>query len=114
MDPEKQGTGATPADDLNTRIENAFDEAILNRKLMLEAQWEVQLKETNAKVEHPDEWAAAKNGEVRSMLLADWLRDDAEYWSRREDHNTARNLYRIGLLEVERLKLLVEARKAAA
>lgn len=46
---------------LSERIETAFDEAITHRRAMLEARHEVSNKEANAKLEHSDEWAGAKN-----------------------------------------------------
>lgn len=92
---------------LNERIETAFDEAIRHRRAMLEARYEVSNKEANAKLEYRDDWAGAKNNDVRRVLLEEWLAGDDVYWQARLAYDKARDEYRVALLEIERLKLLV-------
>lgn len=92
---------------LSERIEAAYDEAISQRERMLEAQGEIRRAEENVKVEHSEEWAGAKNGDVRKVLLAEWLAHDDPYVQARIYYDRARDSYRLYLLEIERLKLLV-------
>lgn len=99
-----------PAEDLEVRIESTFDELVMERRLMLEAEREISLKETNAKVENMEQWIAAKNGEVRSSLLAKWLEGDDEYWTYRKTYDDSRKNFRVGLLEAKRFELLIGAR----
>lgn len=99
---------------LNERIETAFDEAIEHRWLMLEARHQISNKEANAKVEHRDDWAGAKNNDVRKVLLEEWLANDDVYWQARLAYDKARDEFRVALLEIERLKLLVALNKDAA
>ena len=98
------------AEDLEVRIESAFDELAMHRRLMLEAQREIQLKETHAKVENIEKWVAARNGEVRSAMLAEWLQEDEEYWRQRKAYDESRKDFRVGLLEAKRFELLIAAR----
>lgn len=103
-----------PAEDLETRIESVFDEAAATRRMMIEHQREVLRLEADAKLEHRDEWAGAKNNDVRAVLLAEWLAENEEYRENRGNYDTAREEFRISMLEVERLRLLVAARGVGA
>ena len=97
---------------LAERIEAAYNEVIEQRGRMLEAQGEIRRAEENAKVEHSDEWASAKNNDVRKVLLAEWLQNDDPYIQARIAYDDARDSFRLEMLEIERLKLLVELAKA--
>lgn len=98
--------------DLSERIEAAYSEVIEQRKTMLDALGEIRRAEENAKVEHSEEWASAKNNDVRKVLLAEWLSHDDPYIQARIAYEGARDSFRLELLEVERLRLLVELAKA--
>lgn len=98
---------------LYERIEEAYDRAIRERGSMLADLGTMRRIEERVKVEHKDEWAGAKNNDVRATLLAGWLADeDYDYAAYRDCYEKARDEYRLALLEIERLRLLVEAAKA--
>lgn len=97
---------------LSERIEAAYDEVIQQRQQMLHALGEIRRAEESAKVDHSDEWAAAKNSDVRKVLLAEWLAGDEPYQDARVAYEQARDSFRLEMLEIERLKLLVELAKA--
>lgn len=99
---------------LAERIEATYEAAIRSREAMFNHRAVVQGREAAAKLEHADEWASAKNNDVRAVLLAAWLADDLVYQQRRGDYEDARDTYRLTLLEIDRLKLLVELEKADA
>lgn len=97
---------------LSERIEKAYDRAIEQRGIMLEARDAMTSLEAGAKQDHADEWAAAKNNEVRAVLLYGWMAGENDYLEAFDDYEGARKEYRLALLEIERLRLLVEAAKA--
>lgn len=98
---------------LADRIEAAFDRAIKSKSLMQYSQLTMRLISDDAKLEHRDEYAGAKNNDVRAVLLHDWLQDELEYWAARKNYDEARDDYRLALLEIERLKLLVALERGA-
>lgn len=93
------------------RIEAAFDRAIEARSKMDAALYLTRNLEAAAKADHADEWASAKNNDVRAVLLAGWLSGNEQYSLQREAYLGFQRTYRLALLEIERLKLLVEASK---
>jgi hypothetical protein len=97
---------------LSERIEAAYDETIKLRDDMALDKAVLRAKEEAAKLDHADEWEKAKNSEVRSVLLAGWLADDSTYAQAYGRYMSNREDYRLALLEIERLKLLVELAKA--
>jgi hypothetical protein len=97
---------------LSERIEAAYDEAKAYRGRMFLERGEIEEREENAKIKHSQEWASAKNNDVRRVLLQEWLDGDAEYLHASQQYHIARNAYRLALLEIDRLKLLVELAKA--
>ena len=97
---------------LSERIEAAYDRAMELRKAMMQDLLMVRVKEQQAKLEHADEWASAKNSEVRGVLLAGWLASDEHYEAYKDNYEGHRDRYRLAHLEIERLRLLVEAAKA--
>lgn len=92
---------------LAERIEAAFDEAIEARSVMLYASRNLEDLRAQAKLEHADEWASAKNNDVRAVLLAGWLEEDDAYGKAVLEYQEGRIGFRLALLEIERLKLLV-------
>ena len=97
---------------LSERIEAAYDRAIEARRAMLAARDAMAVLEAQAKQDHADEWAGAKNNDVRAVLLHGWLSGEDAYLEASDDYEGSRAAYRLALLEIERLRLLVEARKA--
>lgn len=97
---------------LTERIEAAYDEAIRLRREIDEARKILGDLETVEKIKHADEWTSAKNNDVRALLLASWLADHDAYHQGQMHYSGVRSAYRLALLEIERLKLLVEATKA--
>jgi len=94
---------------LAERIEQAFDNAIEQRRLMEYAEWTIKTKEEQAKLEHADAWAQSKNSDTRAVLVAGWLEDVEEYQDAREDYGRASLEFQIAKLEIDRLRLLVQA-----
>lgn len=109
--------GMTP---LVERIEAAYDRAIQARRDMIVARNVLANIEANAKQEHEEEWASAKNNDVRAVLLAGWIAESPtgdtgdDYFETRAERQEAELAFKLALLEIERLKLLVEAAKAGA
>lgn len=97
---------------LSERIEAAYDRAIEQRAIMLEARDAMAALEAGAKQDHAEEWATAKNNDVRAVLLHGWMADEDNYLEAFDDYEGGRKEYRLALLEIERLRLLVEAAKA--
>lgn len=97
---------------LSERIEAAYDQAVRHRERMLDRREMLAERESEVKQENIDEWISAKTGEVRAALLASWLRDEPAYQNASRDYEEARTTYRLQLLEIERLKLLVELAKS--
>lgn len=104
-----QITGDRKGLPLITRIEETFDALIVSRQAMDEYGREMRDQETDAKLSHEDEYVGAKNGEVRSVLMARWLSEDGEYQEARHKYLDARRDMRLATINVERLKLLVAA-----
>lgn len=98
---------------LAERIEKAFHEAIVTRRHMELARWQIQDTESKAKAEHADEWSGAKNNDVRAVLLAGWLSGDEDYTEARQIYRESKLEHRLALLEIERLKLLVALERGA-
>lgn len=96
---------------LSERIEAAYDRAIEQRRIMFGARDAMTGMEAGAKQQHADEWAAAKNNDVRAVLLYGWMGEEDDYLEAFDDYEGARMAYRLALLEIERLRLLVEAAK---
>ena len=94
---------------LTERIEAAYDEAKGWREQMLYAQRNLDEMRAEAKSNHADEWAGAKNNDVRAVMLAGWLYGDSHYDKNVLEYQEGRIGFRLALLEIERLKLLVEA-----
>lgn len=92
---------------LTERIEAAWDEAIETRSVMLYASRNLEDLRAQAKLDHADEWAAAKNNDVRAVMLAGWLEEDDYYGRSVLEYQEGRMGFRLALLEIERLKLLV-------
>ncbi len=92
---------------LAERIEAAFDDAVRAREAMFNARATTEAREANAKLDHADDWASAKNNDVRAVMLASWLHDDDVYQRVRAEYEEVRDTYRLSLLEIERLRLLV-------
>lgn len=97
---------------LAERIERAYNEVCEQKRIMQKTLREFRGWEAATKLEHGEEWAAAKNDNVRKVLLDGWLEEDLDYQKARDSYESHRDRYRLALLEIERLKLLVEARKA--
>jgi hypothetical protein len=100
--------------DLPARIERAYDDVKDQRLAMHRALDIIREIEAEAKAEHSDEWASAKNSEVRAVLLDEWCGDDGDYDQARADYDEAKIQFRLATLEIERVRLLVEAAKAEA
>lgn len=98
---------------LAERIEAAYDEAKQYRETMLYARRNLDEMQVSAKLDHAEEWAAAKNADVRAVLLVTWLEEDEQYGKNIVELQEARIGLRLALLEIERLKLLVELAKAS-
>lgn len=99
---------------IHERIEAAFDTAINNRTKMMDAQASMQRAEETAKMENLEEWTQAKNNDVRKAIILRELADDESYHEERANYERRRGLYRLDLLEIERLKLLVEYTRAGS
>lgn len=97
---------------LTERIEQAFDNAIKYRRLMQYNEWAIQSFEEAVKLEHADEWAGAKNNDVRALLVSQKLEDNEEYEQAREDFERASLEFQVAKLEIDRLRLLVQERAA--
>lgn len=102
---------------LSERIEAAYDRATEARRAMTVARNVMADIEANAKQEHPEEWASAKNNDVRAVLLARWVAENPtgdtsdDYFETRAERQDAELTFKLALLEIERLRLLVEAAK---
>ncbi len=94
--------------EIATEIEQSYGRAIKARAAMFEMQRAIRHAEATAKVDHLDEWASAKNNDVRFVLLATWLQDNEEYWKQRRAYDSASEDYRMAHLEIARLKLLIQ------
>lgn len=94
------------------RIEDAYDAALGFKAAIDHAREVVAKKQEAAKLANADEYQAAKNGEIRAMLLCRWLDGDDEYAEAEEDYRYNRDQYRKCMLHIERFKLLVELAKA--
>lgn len=97
--------------DLPGRIERAYDDAVGERLAMHRALETIREVEAQAKADHADEWAGAKNNDVRAVMLADWCKNNADYLQARADYDEAKIQLRLATLNIERLRLLVEAAK---
>lgn len=106
------------ATSLEHRIEAIYEAAIGFRAQMDMARSTMHELEMAAKLDHgeerKEEYVKAKNGEIREMMLAEWLALDGEYQEAAQDYRTAKIQYRQCLLNIERLKVLVAARAGAA
>ena len=94
---------------LAERIEAAFDEAKACRETMLDAGRNLEEMRAGAKLDHAEEWAGAKNNDVRAVMLAGWLEEESGYGKNVVEYQEGRDGYKLALLEIERLKLLVAA-----
>lgn len=97
---------------LPERIEVEFNQVVDAKAQMQFRAGQIHLAEETAKTDNLEEWTAAKNNEVRRAIVLSVLADDEAYHEARSVYQEARDRYRLALLEIERLKLLVEARKA--
>lgn len=104
---------------LSERIENAYDVAVEAKRTMQVEQSIMADEEQSAKMDNLDEWTAAKNNDVRRSIIERELGEPGGvdgapslYWTARRAYIGARDRYRLALLEIERLRLLVEAAKA--
>lgn len=97
--------------DLPGRIERAYDDAKNERLAMHRALETIRAVEAGAKAAHSEEWASAKNNDVRAVMLAEWCCEDSDYDQARADYDEAKIGFRLATLEIERLRLLVEAAK---
>lgn len=94
---------------LTERIEAAFDAVIASKAQMHEALYFMDLAEESARMDNIEEWASAKNNDVRRAIVLRELADNEDYHAARTRHRDNRDGFRLGMLEVERLKLLVAA-----
>lgn len=101
-DPIRRGT-------LSERIEAAYDRAQEHRAGMQLALWNMEGREQDAIERLGDEWINARNNDVRRALVGRALREDAAYQEARQSYRSNRDSYKLVLLDIERLKLLVEA-----
>lgn len=97
---------------LAERIEASFDFARTARSDLEHWRQVKEAIEERVKLENTEAYMNAKNGEIRQLLLLSWLHNDEDWQMAREEYRKARHAYRQELLHIERLKLLVEERKA--
>lgn len=97
---------------LAERIETAFDKARQSKAVMQQSYREIEAAEETAKMDNLDEWTGAKNNDVRRAIILRELAQDDDYHNARKAYQGARDTYRLDLLEIKRLELLVEDRKA--
>ena len=104
---------------LSERIEAAYDRAVGARRTMQIEQTVMADEEQSAKMDNLEEWTAAKNNDIRRAIVERALGEPngvegapSLYWNARRAYTDARNEYRLAHLEIERLRLLVEAVKA--
>lgn len=97
---------------MEQRIEAAWDEAISQRSAMMAAETVMQNSEETAISDLGEEWANAKNNDIRKALVRDALAGDEGYQEARVGYRAARNVYRLKMMEVSKLRDLV-AEKAA-
>lgn len=66
--------------------------------------------EEEVKLDHFDEWASAKNNDVRYIMVLRWINEDlatAEaYHIARKAYREARNAYRLAVIDARKLELL--------
>jgi hypothetical protein len=92
------------------RIEDAYDAAAEHRANMHDAHGAmISQEEFVLKGERLAEFRSAKSNEVRKALLKDWLSDDEDYLLQKERYEENRFAFRLAMLEIDRLRLLVQA-----
>ena len=96
---------------LSERIEAAYDRAVEVEDHMQTLARQIELQEETAKMDNLEECTAAKNNDIRRAIILRALSEDEGYHVARSTYAVARNRYRLAHLEIERLRLLVEAAK---
>lgn len=94
---------------MKDRIERAWNEVIKHRAAMMTAAAVIEQAEENAKMENREEWANAKNNDVRKTIVLRELAGDPTYQAARVKYKDERNMYKLEMLEVERLRMLISA-----
>lgn len=96
---------------LEYQIEYVYMRLLELKRRIQANQRAIETAEENAKMEHIDEWTAAKNSDQRHAVLLGALANDADYHESRGDLRNNQDLYELYDLEVKRIKLLLDARK---
>jgi hypothetical protein len=99
---------------MEDRINEAWDRAINARQRM---RWQADLvdeAQEEIKLANLTDYLTAKNSEQRQLLLLSWLKDNEQFQIARQNYRQARDDYRIAMLEIQRLRMLIESAAVAA
>lgn len=86
-----------------------FDGAIIARQALHEAQNLLDDMTVVAKLTLGDEWLYAKNNDVRHLLIERHYSESLPYAQAKDDYRQSKLALRIALLEIERVRLQVQA-----
>lgn len=94
---------------MDNRIKETFDNLVESREAMMAAQGAMEDLEETAKMDNLNEWVAAKNNDVRRAIILRELSDNNEYHAHRRAYRDARDAFKLARLEVERIRMMVDA-----
>lgn len=97
---------------LALRIEDTYDARTAYESAMEMAQHSMDEARLRVKLENKDEYAGAKNNDVREVLMAEWLAEDEDYQEALEDYSIAARKAKRAELHAKRLRLLVDLARA--
>lgn len=99
---------------VEVKIDQVWDGVIEARRVMLTNQNILSQIEMSRKLEHPEEWASAKNNDVRRAMLEEWISinpvsDSGEdYYEVKTELIEASHAFKLGMLEVRRLQMRID------
>ena len=98
---------------MEERINAAWDRVVELRRDMGFRKVEIENAEETAISDLGDEWTNAKNNDVRRALVREKLASEERYQENRKMYRAAREDLRVALLEVERLRMLIDSAAVA-
>lgn len=90
----------------------AYEIAIAHQQAMDHAENTIADKEASVKLANHEEYAGAKNNDVRELMLARWLEDDQEYQQARKDYRHAEQELRRAKMHISKLNLYANLLRA--
>jgi hypothetical protein len=97
---------------LDERIEHAFDERARILGLIEQSRSYINRCHAHAKAELGEEYTTAKNGDVREVLVQEFLEDDVDYWQEVTELETQQFYLTTIDNEISKLRLLVAYKEA--